>query len=94
MRKQVEHIEMAPNTIGNHVSFKGIAVFEVRVTTDGRVAYARSLTGHAFAVSLLLARADRWQFHPYLRSSTAIEVCGHLKIRFSISDNQPAIEVE
>lgn len=94
MRKQVAHIEMAPDRMGNHLNLKGIAVFEVRVSPDGRVACAQSVSGHAIAVSLLMARADHWRFHPYHRKTTA-EVCGRLTLRFSVSDgNQPTVEVE
>ena len=50
MRKQVEHVEMAPDTMGNHVNLKGIAVFEVWVNRDGQVTFAKSLSGHALAV--------------------------------------------
>lgn len=95
MRKQVEHVEMAPDRMGNHVNFKGVAVFEVRVSTDGRVACAKSVSGHAIAVSLLMARADHWRFHPYRLNTTAVEACGRLRLRFSVSEhNQPTVEVE
>ena len=95
MRRQVEHIEMAPDAMGNHVNFKGTVVFDVRISTDGRLAFAKSVSGHAIAVSLLMARADHWRFHPYLRDSTATEACGRLRIRFSVSEhNQPTVDVE
>lgn len=95
MQKQIEHVEMAPDRMGNHVNLKGVAVLEVRFGRDGRVACAKAVSGHPIAISLLISAIERWRFHAYRRNATALEVCGRVRLKFSISEhNQPAVEVE
>lgn len=85
---------MASDRMGNQVNLKGIAIFELRIGKDGRVVYAKAISNHPIALSLLIARMDRWRFRPYVRDANAVEAFGRLKIRFSVSEhNKPTVEV-
>lgn len=93
MRKQVEHVEMDPDLMGNHVNVRGVAVMRVTLATDGRLLCVRVVSGHPIAVAHLMSAAPRWRFHPYLRNGVAVESCGRVKVKFRIVENIPTIEV-
>ncbi len=93
MSHQVKHIEMEPDRMGNHVNANGLAVFELTVGKDGRIANAKAISGHPLALPLLTGAMDKWQFKPLVRNETARQVCGRLKVRFSIVENLSKVEV-
>ena len=93
MRKQVEHIEMGEDLIGDHVNIKGIALMEVTVDDDGRVSCLKAVSGHALAITHLIEAGRRWKFKPYLKNGSAQRFCGRLRLNFSFVENKPSVEV-
>lgn len=91
--RQVEHIEMEPDVMGNHVNVSGIAVVEVVVDNDGRVQCAQALSGHPLAISHLIQSSRKWKFKPYLKDGSAQRFCGRLRLKFSFVENKPSVEV-
>jgi hypothetical protein len=43
---------------------EGYAVFQIRVSVDGRVSCASSVGGHPFLLSVLTPRVHAWKFRP------------------------------
>jgi hypothetical protein len=93
MSSQAEHIEMKPDVLGDHVNVSGIAVMEVVVEKDGRVRCMQALSGHPIAISHLIAARRNWRFKPYVKDGSAQRFCGRLRLRFSLVENQPSVEV-
>jgi hypothetical protein len=58
MSRQVKHIEMEPDRMGNHVNVSGVVVFELTVGKDGRILNARTISGHPLAFPLLIGAMD------------------------------------
>src|SRR4051812_19307758 len=79
MRRQVKHIEMEPDRMGNHVNVNGVAVFELTVGKDGRIVNAKAISGHPLALPLLLGAMDKWRFKPLVQNETPRQVCGRLR---------------
>lgn len=92
MSGQVTHIEILPDRMGNHVNVRGVAVFELMVK-DGRVLNAKAISGHPLAIPRLLESVDKWRFKPLMRDGVTRQTCGRLTVKFSIVENQPAVEV-
>ena len=65
MSAQVKHIEMQPDRMGNHVNFRGVAVFELMVGKNGRVLNAKAISGHPLAISLLLGVRRQMALQPF-----------------------------
>lgn len=93
MSAQVKHIEMQPDRMGNHVNFRGVAVFELMVGKNGRVLNANAISGHPIAIHLLLGSVNKWRFKPLIEHGVARQTCGRLTVKFSIVENQPNVEV-
>ncbi len=93
MSAQVKHIEMQPDRMGNHVNVRGVAVFELMVSENGRVLNARAISGHPLAIPRLLGSVDKWRFKPLIRDAVARQTCGRLTVKFSIVENQPNVVV-
>ena len=91
MSAQVKHIEMQPDRMGNHVNFRGVAVFELMVGKNGHVLEAKVISGHPLAVPLLMGSVNKWRFRPLLRDGAAWRVCGRLSVKFSVVENQPKL---
>jgi hypothetical protein len=93
MSKRVQHIEMEPDVMGNHVNVNGIAVMEVAVEQDGRVRCIQALSGQPLAITHLIAASHKWKFKPYLKDGGAQRFCGRLRLEFSFVENRPSVEV-
>jgi len=93
MSRQVEHIEMGADVMGNHVNVKGIALMEVTVDNDGRVLCVQALSGRPLAITHLIEASRRWKFKPYLKNGSAQRFCGRLRLNFSFVENEPFVEV-
>lgn len=93
MSRQVEHIEMGADVMGNHVNVKGIALMEVTVDNDGRVLCVQALSGHPLAITHLIEASRSWKFKPYLKNGSAKQFCGRLRLNFSFVENKPSVDV-
>lgn len=93
MGQHVEHIEMEPDVMGNHVNVSGIAVIEVAVAGNGRVRCVQALSGHPLAIAHPIAASRKWKFKPYLKDGSAQRFCGRLRLQFSFVENEPSGEV-
>ena len=93
MSSHVTHVEMDSDRMGNHVNVKGIAVFRLVFGEDGRVVCAEVISGHPLAIPLLVSSLRRWEFKPYIQGKTLKPACGRLRLKFSIVENQSAVEV-
>ena len=93
MSRQVEHIEMEADVMGNHVNVNGIAVMEVTVDNDGHVQCVQALSGHPLAITHLMEASRRWKFKPYLKNGSTQRFCGRLRLNFSFVENKPSVEV-
>ena len=67
--------------MGNHVNANGMALFELTVGKDGRIANAKAISGHPLALSLLTGAMDKWLFKPLVRNETARQGCPWQKSR-------------
>ena len=93
MSRQVEHIEMGADAMGNYVNVKGIALMEVSVDDDGGVLCVQALSGHPLAITHLIEASRRWRFKPYVRNGSSQRFCGRLRVNFSFVENKPSVEV-
>lgn len=93
MSARVEHIEMQPDRMGNHVNVSGVAVFELMVGKNGRVLKTKVISGHPLAVPRLIESLEKWRFKPLMLDGVAHQTCGQLSLKFSIVENQPKVEV-
>ena len=93
MSRQVEHVEMGADVMGNHVNVKGTALMEVSVDNDGRVLCVQALSGHPLAITHLIEASRRWKFKPYLKDGSPQRFCGRLLLNFSFVENKPSVEV-
>lgn len=93
MFEYATHIEMAPDLMGNHSNYHGVAVFQIGFDEKGRVTGADAISGHPLGVSHLMAAVSRWKFKPIMENGVKKRGCGKLWIKFAMRENVPSVEV-
>ncbi len=83
---------MAPDLMGNHSNFRGLAVFNVIFDENGKVVKATAISGHGLGIHFLITAAGKWQFKPFVRNGKALKACGNLTVKFAMVENVPSAE--
>src|SRR5205809_7849417 len=90
MSEHAVHLEMAPDLMGNHSNYSGVAVFEVGFDENGRVTGLDAISGHPLGISHLNAAASKWRFKPIVMNGVKKKGCGKLSIQFAMTENVPS----
>jgi hypothetical protein len=93
MLQHVDHVEMAPDRMGNHTNLQGVAVFSVAFDKRGHVDCAKALSGHPIAISLLMASLKKWRFKRLEQDGNPIRQCGRLAVKFSIVNGRSTVNL-
>src|SRR5947209_19620082 len=59
MSKQVIHVEMEPDRMGNHSNYSGFGVFQISFDEKGRVTGASAISGYPLGISHLMAAISK-----------------------------------
>ncbi len=93
MFEHTTHIEMAPDLMGKHSNYYGVAAFQIGFDEKGHVTGADAISGHPLGVSHLMAAVSRWKFKPIMVNGVKKRGCGKLWIKFVMRENVPSAEV-
>jgi hypothetical protein len=87
------HVEMAPDLMGHHSNYAGVAVFQIGFDERGRVTGASTISGHPLGISHLIEAASKWRFKPVVVKGVKKKGCGKLSIEFAMRENVPSAKV-
>ena len=93
MFERTTHVEMAPDRMGKHSNYYGVAVFQIGFDEKGYVTGADGISGHPLGVSHLMEAVSRWKFKPITVNGVKKRGCGKLWIKFAMRENVPSAEV-
>jgi hypothetical protein len=93
MSKHATHVEMEPDTMGNHSNYRGVAVFQIGFDEKGRVTGADAISGQPSGISHLMTAVSKWKFKPVVVNGMKKRGCGQIWIRFAMRENVPSAEV-
>ncbi len=93
MSKYATHVEMEPDRMGSHSTYRGVAVFQIGFDEKGRVTGADAISGQPLGTSHLMTVVSRWKFKPVVVNGKKKRGCGKLRIRFAMRENVPSAEV-
>lgn len=62
---------------------KGTVTAEIKISTEGKVEYARVIQGHPLLRQAVIEAVRRWTFKPLIVKGKALRVAGTLKFALS-----------
>jgi len=93
MSNRAIHVEMEPDTMGNHSNYRGVAVFQIGFDEKGRVSGAEAISGTPLGIAHLSAAVSKWRFKPIVVNGVKKKGCGKLLVRFAMRENVPSADV-
>ena len=81
LQKSVEPI-YPPLARANHV--QGVVLLHAIISTDGRIAHLRLVTGPSDLAKAAIAAVAKWRYRPYLLQGEPAEVDAQIEVRFTL----------